>query len=169
MKRFMIFLILGILTSFVVPNAHASCTVNDDWPQAPCLDTIVNGRYNQADVDRWSEYYSYKGSVFMEQKYAEMRDAIDENRLQEWADESIQNRNVYKYYFFSGRAPNTGEYHGKFDVIHVDEKNTPAYGKLAYPNIVPAEHKYVVPAIAVSAVVVGGGIVLVKRRKEKGK
>lgn len=106
----------------MIPQAHADCAVNEDWPEAPCLDQIINGRYNQDDVNKWNEYYSYKGPAFMELKYLALNIAIKENKLQEWVDDSVINQNVYQYYFFSGRAPNIGQIHGDFDVITVNEE-----------------------------------------------
>ena len=55
----------------------------------------------------------------MESAYLDLNQAIKEDRLEDWTSESTQNRNVYEYYFFSGRAPNTGEYKGQFDVIEI--------------------------------------------------
>jgi len=117
------FVILLILIGFVVliPQAFAVCLVNDDWSGAPCLDNLANGRYNQNEVNMWTQYYSYKGSEFMESAYLNLNQAIKEDRLEDWASESTQNRNVYEYYFFSGRAPNTGEYKGQFDVIEISK------------------------------------------------
>lgn len=119
-----LFFFWGFMSGFI-PNASASCIVNEDWPDAPCLDTIGNGRYNQEEVDMWTGYYSYKGSQFMEEKYIQLNEAIKEDRLEKWAEESTENRNVYEYYFFSGRAPNTGEYRGQFDVIKINEGVVP--------------------------------------------
>ena len=124
-------------TRITIPDAFAMCIENEDWPEAPCLDSIGNGWYNQDQVDRWSDYYSYKGSIFMEKKYLELADAIREDRVEEWNEESTENRNVYEYYFFSGRAPNTGEYHGAFDVIAVNEEGTPEYSKPTFVNLTP--------------------------------
>ena len=35
-----------------------------------------------------------------------MNNAIEASRLLEWTDASIQNENVWRYYYFSGQAPN---------------------------------------------------------------
>jgi hypothetical protein len=127
---------IGILALPLIPSGFSMCVVNEDWPKAPCLDTISNGWYPQEEVNQWSEYYSYKGSVFMEQKYLKLSDAIQKDLLEEWISLSDENRNVYEYYFFSGRAPNTGEYYGQFDIIEVKEENAPEYGKTTFPNMV---------------------------------
>lgn len=92
-----LFVILIILPP---PLVFSQCIKNDDWEKAPCLDVIANGRYNQEDVNMWAEYYSYKGTEFMEKKRSELNQAIEEEILQEWVDESDQNRNIYEYYFF---------------------------------------------------------------------
>jgi hypothetical protein len=113
-----------IIFPLLIPQSFASCIENDDWPDAPCLDLKINGKYKQDDVDRWAGYYQYKGTVFMEEKRSELEQAIKADNLKNWANESIQNRNVYEYYFFSGRAPNTGEYYGDFDKFMINESST---------------------------------------------
>jgi len=123
--RLLIIIAIGILPA--IPASFASCIVNEDWSEAPCLDTIANGWYNQDEVDQWTNYYSYKGSIFMEAKYLELSEAIKEDKVEEWTEESIENRNVYEYYFFSGRAPNTGEYRGLFDIIPINELEAVTY------------------------------------------
>jgi hypothetical protein len=134
----MLLIILGMGVFPFIPPGFSSCIVNEDWPEAPCLDTIANGWYNQEQVNKWSEYYSYKGSAFMEQKYLSLSDAIQKDLLDEWVGMSTENRNVYEYYFFSGRAPNTGEYYGQFNIIEVNEENAPENGKTSFPNMIPS-------------------------------
>jgi len=46
----------------------------------------------------------------MESKKIEMNNAIENDRLLEWTDASIQNENVWRYYYFSGQAPNPYPY-----------------------------------------------------------
>ena len=124
MKTRLLIIIAMIVFPLLIPQSFALCIENDDWPDAPCIDLIINGKYEQKDVDRWAGYYQYKGTVFMEQKRSELEQAIKVDNLQNWVDESIQNRNVYEYYFFSGRAPNTGEYYGNFDKFMINESST---------------------------------------------
>ena len=124
MKTRLLIIIGMMVFPLLIPQGFAACIENDDWPDAPCIDSIINGKYEQKDIDRWADYYQYKGTVFMEQKHSELGQAIKEDNLQNWADESIQNRNVYEYYFFSGRAPNTGEYYGNFDTFMINERST---------------------------------------------
>ena len=67
MKYFAIFIIL-ICSVIVTSQSFAMCVMNEDWPDAPCMDMIENGHYPQEQVDRWTEYYDYKGAEFMEVK-----------------------------------------------------------------------------------------------------
>lgn len=120
-----------ISTMFSNSTAFASCIVNTDWPDAPCMDVIVSGRYPQDQVDKWVQYYDYKGAQFMEPKKLELDKAVKEDRLMEWIDESIQNSNVWQYYYFSGQAPTPYQQKIGFDPIkrnttvnYVDFRNT---------------------------------------------
>lgn len=101
-------IIVGFVFSigFVAVNAYADCDINSDWPEAPCMDQIINGAYPQHQVNKWTEYFHYKGESFMDFKKKEMNNAIKDNKLLEWTEESIQNQNVWRYYYFSGQAPN---------------------------------------------------------------
>ncbi len=129
-------IIISVLTiSIIFSNspALASCTVNTDWPDAPCMDLIVGGRYPQDQVDKWTEYYDYKGAQFMESKKMELDKAVKEDRLMGWVNESIQNSNVWQYYYFSGQAPSPYPQKIGFDPIHrnttvnyYDYKNAPS-------------------------------------------
>jgi len=123
MKYLVILLILmGVVTTSNILQSFAMCAINDDWPDAPCLDTIANGSFDQGQVNRWSDYYFYKGSDAMEQKFQELSDAIKQDRLEEWAEESSENLNAYQYYFFSGRAPAISGFNAEFDVIPINEE-----------------------------------------------
>lgn len=173
-----IFTIIGLFIPF--SYSFASCIENEDWLDAPCLDSLGNGRYDQEEVNKWSQYYSYKGTEFMEQKRSELEKAINENTLQEWADESIQNRNVYEYYFFSGRAPNTGDYRGQFDEFMIRESSTihdPYTDDERYHlasnkvelgglGIDPDFNVYVISAGILSGISVGVGILFFWRNKK---
>lgn len=157
----------------IIPYVFADCTVNTDWSDAPCLDLIINGKYQQHELDKWTDYYSYKGSTFMEEKHLELNQAIKDNNLQEWVDESMSHRNVYEYYFFSGRAPNTGEYNGQFDVIKVNEDNAPQYAELPLPNMMPSilyDFGLIYITILIIIVIIASlavGIIFVYRRKQR--
>jgi hypothetical protein len=98
--------------------AFASCIVNTYWPDAPCMDLIVGGHYPQDQVDKWAAYYDYNGAQFMEAKKMELDKAAKEDRLMEWVDESIQNSNVWQYYYFSGHTPNPYPQNFGFDPIN---------------------------------------------------
>ncbi len=80
-----IFLILSgiMITLLFIPQSFAMCAINGDWPSAPCMDMIINGHYPQEQVDKWSDYYDYKGEQFMELKKAEMNQAIQNDTLQQ--------------------------------------------------------------------------------------
>ena len=60
-----------LFTAIGLPETLAMCTVNEDWPDAPCMDMIVNGHYPQEQVDRWAGYYDYKGAEFIKEKKQE--------------------------------------------------------------------------------------------------
>ena len=114
MKYFVIILvIIGFLVSpFAVSESFAQCVMNEDWPQAPCLDVIMNGCYNSDDSKMWMDYYDYKGESLMESKRIEMLNAIDEKMLQEWELQSHENFNVWQYYYLKGEVPDiSGAYY----------------------------------------------------------
>jgi len=118
-------IIIGMTVSpFVLSEGFGMCLVNEDWYDAPCLDELINGKYNQNDVNRWAEYYQYKGTVVMDEKRSELEQAIKDGNLQNWIDESDENSNIYDYYFFSGRSPNIGKYHAQFDEFGIKEGST---------------------------------------------
>lgn len=123
MKKGFAVTVLLVLPVFL-SQGFASCVVNEDWENAPCLDTITNGKYDQNEVNKWKGYYQYKGTEWMEQKREEMKQAISDDSLKEWISQSIQNRNVYSYYFFSGKAPDIGEYRAGFDEFMINESST---------------------------------------------
>ena len=113
-----------LLVPIFLSPGFASCIVNEDWEKAPCLDTIANGRYDQSEINKWKDYYQYKGTEWMEQKRSEMNQATNEDMLREWIDQSTQNANVYAYYYFSGRAPDIGEYPAGFEEFVINESST---------------------------------------------
>ena len=120
-----ILLIVGLFVlSCFMSQGFATCVVNEDWKNAPCLDTIANGKYDQSEVNKWRDYYKYKGTEWMEQKRSEMDKAITQDTLEEWVHQSTQNSNVYAYYFFSGRAPNIGDYRAGFEEFMINESST---------------------------------------------
>ncbi len=98
--------------SLYMTQAEAVCAPNEDWPQAPCLDVVINGCYDSKDVKTWMNYYDYKGESLMESKKTEMNYAVEENRLREWESLSQVNSNVWQYYYLKGEAPGfTGTYY----------------------------------------------------------
>ena len=127
MKYFVIiFVIAGFLASpFVMPESFAQCVVNEDWPQAPCLEVILNGCYDSEDVKMWVNYYDYKGESLMESKRIEMINAIEENRLQEWESQSHENSDVWQYYHLKGEVPGiSGAYYLCADQLDVKKSFT---------------------------------------------
>ena len=129
----MAFAIGMFIFPLVIQHGFAMCATNEDWPDAPCMDMIGNGHYPQEQVDRWSDYYDYKGEQFMETKKAEMNQAIQDDILQEWVDESIQNHNVWTYYHFSGYAPGIPYYHAAgFELI--TRENMPLQNLISIHN-----------------------------------
>lgn len=137
MKRFAVLMILvglaGIIT--MIPQGFAMCAANEDWPEAPCMDMIGNGHYPQGQVDRWSNYYDYKGEKFMEAKKAEMKQNIQDDTLRQWIDESVQNYNVWTYYYFSGEAPSSYPYHpAAFELI--------SRGEMPLQNLISAHNPF---------------------------
>lgn len=142
--------------------AFASCAPNTDWPDAPCMDLIEGGRYPQDQVDRWTAYYDYKGAQFMESKKIQMDNAIKEDHLMDWVDESIQNHNVWQYYHFSGQVPSPYPQKIGFDIIHRNS-NSPENMMTPY-NPVWNTYLYWVLALIVVGIIV---IVFVVWRKRK--
>lgn len=110
MKTRLLIIFALVVSPFVFSQGFGMCLVNEDWPDAPCMDEIVNNHLPQHQVDKWAEYYEYRGTKFMESKKIEMSNAIESDQLPEWVDASIQNENVWRYYYFSGQAPNPYEY-----------------------------------------------------------
>ncbi len=124
MKYFVLVLFFTGLTGLILPHAFGICIVNTDWPDAPCIDLVIDHKYPQDLVDGWAKYYDYKGAEFMESKKIEMNNAIENGQLFKWVEKSIQNHNVWQYYYFSGQAPNTYPLNFDFDPIpqHVDNE-----------------------------------------------
>jgi hypothetical protein len=103
------FIIVSFAVSpFIMQYSFAQCFINEDWPQAPCLDHLINGCYDSDDVKTWMKYYDYKGESFMESKKSEMADAFEANRLSEWESRSSENFNVWQYYYLNGEIPGFG-------------------------------------------------------------
>lgn len=136
MWRFAPFLALvGLFVfSFTIQYGEASCTVNDDWPQAPCLDVVVNGCYDSEFVKQWMRYYDYKGASIMEEKRKELLLAIEEKRLKEWESISLENSNVWQYYYLKGEVPSLS---GGFYKC-VDNKSQ---NKISSNSVIPPPHK----------------------------
>lgn len=177
-------IIISASMAFIVfqnSPAFASCAPNTDWPDAPCMDLIEGGRYPQDQVDRWTAYYDYKGTQFMESKKIQMDNAIKEDRLMDWVDESIQNHNVWQYYHFSGQVPSPYPQKISFDPIsrnmttnYVDFTNV--YGQTmpcdvgaGFGTQAGCDFQNLLKMILVgvpTAVIIGAVIVLFNRRRK---
>ena len=89
-------------------STFAECGPDYDWPERPCYDV---GTPSQDEVrTAWAKYYDYKGKEWMENKKAEMDQAITDGTLQEWIlnqsePNNSANYNVYYYYHLNGQAP----------------------------------------------------------------
>jgi hypothetical protein len=108
MKYLMIFLMLMglVMLSYFISNSFASCIENEDWLDAPCMDSFPINRVEfQKD---WKPYYDYKGSELMESKYVEMQQAINDGTFNEWKS-NRENSNVYYYYLSVDKVPNQQE------------------------------------------------------------
>ena len=107
MKFFILsFLLIGTVSG-LFSQSFASCAQNEDWPDAPCFDTLPVNRDEYRE--QWAPYYDYKGSEFMESKKAELLQAIKDDTFMEWED-SAENSNVYQYYHSVGLVTNQYEY-----------------------------------------------------------
>jgi hypothetical protein len=143
-------------------DVSAMCEGNMDWPDAPCMDVIEGGRYPQEQVDRWAVYYDYKGAQFMESKKIQMDNAIKEDRLIGWVNESIQNSNVWQYYYFSGQALSPYPQKIGFDIIHRD--NASPQNFMTPYNPVWSTYLYWILALIMVGMIAA---VLVIRKKRK--
>lgn len=86
-----------MLLPFFISNGFTSCIENEDWSDAPCMDSFP---INRAEFQKdWAPYYDYKGSEFMESKHIEMKQAINDGTFVEWKS-NRENSNAY-YYFLS--------------------------------------------------------------------
>jgi hypothetical protein len=110
MKYFLIFLVLVgfAISSYLVSDSFGLCTENQDWSDAPCYGCI--GCYpglEQEKID-WLPYYDFKGKEWMDAKKQQLETAIHNNSLREWfvQSDSGAHKNVHKYYFLQGDAPN---------------------------------------------------------------
>ncbi len=99
---------LVFMTNSVARPVYADCAQDNDWTDKPCLDTPP---YQRADLkEAWEPYYEYKGAAWMEMKKAEMDQAIDDGRLEDWVEyrsepNNFANYNVYFYYYLNDQAP----------------------------------------------------------------
>ena len=102
--RLLIIIGIVVISEFsLITQSFALCLVNEDWSDAPCMDSFPIHR-EQFQID-WAPYYDYKGSELMESKYTEMQQAINDGTFNEWNDDR-ENSNVYYYYLSIGEVSN---------------------------------------------------------------
>ena len=124
----------------------------------------MNGHYPQEQVDRWSAYHDYKGADNMEAKKQEMTQAIQDGKLQQWVDQSMQNYNVWTYYYFSGEAPSMPNYHDAgFELITRDKMHIQDIISIHNPFWYDPQN-WIITAIMASAVITPIIIIWRKRR-----
>jgi len=145
-------ILLGFLSfSFMLPQSFASCIENEDWSNAPCMDSFP---INRAEFQmNWKPYYDYKGSELMESKYVEMQQAINDGTFNEWNDDR-ENSNVYYYYLSTGEVTNQQQDRFVFDDEVEKYSSFPPYFVIALASIF----------VIIIAVIV---ITFVSRRKRK--
>lgn len=98
MKTRILITLIGFSGMFFASQADAMCAVNEDWPQAPCLDTPPYTIEEKKQA--WSPYYNYKGSEWMEEKKLEMITALENGNFPKWVSQpdDYSHWNVYEYY-----------------------------------------------------------------------
>lgn len=102
------FAVSAPITANVIPQAKAQCTIDDDWPEKPCLDSPPYSKSYLKEV--WQKYYDYKGKERMDMKKATMDQAIKDGKLKEWIENEDTlsyhaNYNMYFYYYINGQVP----------------------------------------------------------------
>ena len=104
MKTRLLFILFVFLILFPVSDIFAPPSPNE-WSKAPYCPLGCSLDYLK---QRWSEYYDYKGSDWMEIKKQEMLSSIDNKTLYEWLnkDPTRAHYNVHNYYFYKGEVPN---------------------------------------------------------------
>lgn len=109
MKTIIVMFILVIFVIFPISKIFAPPSPNE-WGRAPYC---PGGCPLDYLTQRWSEYYDYKGSEWMEAKKQEMLVSMENGTLTDWLDKdpSQAHYNVFSYYFYKGEIPNL---EGKF-------------------------------------------------------
>lgn len=92
-------------------HADAACMIDNDWPSKPCIDTSPPLPLSKSEwKELWSEYYTFKGAVWMEQQKLELDKQIQSDNLKEWIEsgydtQNFANYNVWFYYYVNDQAP----------------------------------------------------------------
>ncbi|HEX9845917.1 MAG TPA: hypothetical protein VGA92_05570 [Candidatus Nitrosotenuis sp.] len=149
---------------FPASNVFAPPSPNE-WPAAPYCPGGCSIDYLK---EKWSEYYDYKGSEWMEARKQEMLNAMSNGTLNEWlnADPMNAHYNVHAYYFYKGEIPN---HEGKFiDQVAQEIFLSDMENSLQNNRFPLGEHMYVNFTFLLT--VIGGsivGIIFAIRRKRK--
>lgn len=120
-----VFLVLSI--PFLANYAFADCSLDNDWPEKPCLDMPPYPKSELVEI--WDEYYSMKGQEWMDMKKSEMDYAIENGILKKWLAFGVpqygnfQNHNVYFYYFLNDQAPAVDGYYFAEQLIQKEDRN----------------------------------------------
>lgn len=95
--------IIITLALFGAKEATALCTPDmlNDWPDIPCGPIQLSPEKLR---DHWQGYYKFKGHEWMEEKRAEIEQAVLSGKLEEWRS-SISNYNVWVYYKITNNVP----------------------------------------------------------------
>ena len=95
-------LILFVLVLIPAQLVYAPPSPNE-WPDAPYCPGGCELDYLK---EKWTQYYDYKGSEWMENKKQEMLDAMKNDTFEEWLQKDPAHDNVNMYYFIKGKIPN---------------------------------------------------------------
>jgi len=97
--------------TLVINHADAMCIMDTDWPSKPCIDTSPPLPLSKTEwKDLWSEYYTFKGSDWMEKQKIELDKQVKSGNLKEWIEsgydtQNFTNYNVWFYYYVNDQAP----------------------------------------------------------------
>ena len=112
MKYLPILVMVSVLAiTLGVNHADAMCMIDTDWPNKPCIDTSPPLPLSKSEWrDLWSEYYTFKGSDWMEKQKVSLDNQVKSGNLKEWIEsgyttQNFTNYNVWFYYYVNDKAP----------------------------------------------------------------
>ena len=107
-----------IIFPLIVPEGFSQCIYNEDWPDAPCFDM---GPVNHLEYYKgWAPYYDHKGAEWMETKKIEMNQQLENNIIEKWVDEKLENYNVYRYYLSTNEIQSQLPYDTLFVILDLN-------------------------------------------------